>query len=143
MPKIALINISLGFFIITIAASAGAFVATDLTEAFRMDAEHLQSWTIVLQQSAHGHSSLFGLIHICLGLSIPYSVFGLRVKKLQSLGLFAGTFAMGPLMIIRSLELPASDMDLVGILIGICLSSALIALCTHCAGLTMRALRGT
>lgn len=135
MPRVALLNLVIGFTVLFVAAAGGAFVANDLSEAFLRDHELLNSWNAVLQRSAHGHTNLFGMLHICFGLTIPYSIFSDRIKKLQTWGLAAGTFAMGPLMIVRSSLPPTEGLDVMSVVIGIFLSAALAMLFSHSCGL--------
>ncbi len=141
MPRLALINMAIGFFVLTLAASYGAFIATDLTSQFIHDPALINSWTSKLTQSAHGHTNLFGLLHIALGLTLPYSVWAERVKTFQTIGLGLGTLAMGPLMLIKSGLAPSENPDLISLAIGIGLSAALIALFTQAAGIAVRVLR--
>jgi hypothetical protein len=131
----------LGFLAILFAASAGSFIAFDTTEAFIKDPQLLDSWQLLTARSAHGHTNLFGLIHIAMGLSFPYSVLSSQMKKLQTLGLFAGTFAMSVLMLIRSYVGPAAGIDALDVVIGGCLSCALVAIASHCYGLARKILR--
>lgn len=135
MPRIALVNFVIGFSVLFLAAAAGAFIANDLTEAFVRDKELLNSWNAILTRSSHGHTNLFAILHICFGLTIPYSVFSIKIKKLQTFGLLAGTFAMGPLMMVRA-SAPASEgFEVTTILIGICLSLSLAMIFSHACGL--------
>lgn len=141
MPRIAVINFVIGFFVLFVAAGAGAFIATDLTNAFVRDQVLLNSWSAVLSRSAHGHTNLFALMHICFGLTLPYSIFSQRIKIFQTVALAAGTFAMGPLMILRSQMPPSENYDAVGIAIGVCLSAALVMIFSHAAGLLGKLLK--
>lgn len=141
MPRIAIVNFLIGFVVLFLAASAGAFIANDLTESFLKDRELLNTWNAVLARSAHGHTNLFAILHICFGLTIPYSVFSSRVKFLQTIGLSAGTFAMGPLMLVRSFAPPTDSLDVTAILIGICLSGALVMIFSHACGLAGKIMR--
>ena len=135
MPRIALLNFVIGFSVLFVAAAGGAFIANDLTDAFLRDPQLINSWNAILSRSAHGHTNLFGLLHICFGLTIPYSIFSPKIATAQTAALFAGTFAMGPLMIIRSTMPPSDGVDVMAILIGIFLSSALIMIFSHACGL--------
>lgn len=135
MPRVALLNFVIGFSVLFVAAAAGAFIANDLSEAFLRDHELLNSWNAILSRSAHGHTNLFGILHICFGLTIPYSIFSERIKKYQTVGLAAGTFAMGPLMIIRSTMPPTDGLDVMAVVIGIFLSGALAMIFSHTCGL--------
>jgi len=138
MPRLALLNMLMGFSILSIVAAAGAFIATDLTEAYLNDPELIHSWEILLSKSSHGHTNLFGILHICFGLTLPYSQLSMKIKKLQTLFLFLGVVAMGPLMFLRGKVGPAENIDVLEILTGLCLSLALITLVSHAFGLARK-----
>jgi hypothetical protein len=138
MNRIGILNMIIGFTILFLAASGGGFVAFDMTTGFLKDPAILESWELALLKSAHGHSNLFGMIHIMFGLTLPYSEFSSKWKKRQTLGLFLGSLAMGPGMMIRAFKGPTESTDLTGILIGIALSASLLTLVSHSAGLYSR-----
>jgi hypothetical protein len=138
MPRLAILNMLIGFAVLTLAASAGAFIALDTTDAFLKDKAILDSWQMILQRSSHGHTNLFGLLHIAFGLTLPYSAWSLGVKKWQTVGLFLGTVAMGPVMIARSFMGPTSTLDGPEILMGVLLSAAFLTLLSHSAGLAKK-----
>jgi hypothetical protein len=142
VSRISQLNFLIGFAVVFLAAAAGAFVAFDTTEAFINDPGELNSsWRMLLQRSSHGHVNLFGVLHICMGLTIPYSALKPKIKLLQTVGLALGTFAMGPLMLIRSFGAPSDKLDVMEALIGACLSCALLALGVHLAGILARYLQ--
>ncbi len=139
MPRIALWNLFFGFALICFAAASGAILANDLSNAF-MDAHETgrnltRDWTLTLQSSAHGHTNLFGMIHIALGLTMPHARQSHRLRIGITGGLTLGALAMGPFMIWRSFLPPARHLEFNGIVIGICLCFALAALAAHTAGL--------
>jgi hypothetical protein len=138
MPRIALFNMTFGFFVITVAACAGAFIATDLTEVFVQNHDTVNSWELILERSAHGHTNLFGMLHILFGLTIPYSHLTIKVKKMQTFGLVCGTLAMSIGMYFKAHTAPSLDVDIWSALIGTSLSLALVSLGAHCAGLWMK-----
>lgn len=139
MQRIAIWNLFFGFLVIFFGAAAGALVANDLTNSFIDSAESLPTlmgkWKLVIQSSAHGHTNLFGLIHIVTGLTMPYVRFEEKIKLGITCGLTLGVVAMGPLMIWRSFLQPIAHYDLNGVLIGICLAAALLATGIQTAGL--------
>lgn len=141
MEKAGIFNIAFGFLVLFLAASAGAFIATNITEIYLSDIEMLDDWKLMLQRSSHGHTNLFGLLHIAMGLTLPYSRFSSRIKKWQTIGLSCGTFAMAVLMNIRAYLGPSNEVDFVEILIGGFLSCALAAIGVHAAALFMRLMR--
>ncbi len=141
MSRLSILNMALGFLVLFLAACGGAFVSFDITQAYLHDTTQLQTWQMDLMKSAHGHSNLFGLLHVALGLTLPYSPLALRWKKWQTLGLFAGVLAMGPGMMIRAFGGPSESFDTVGLSIGLGLSLALACLGTHAAALFYRLLR--
>jgi hypothetical protein len=143
MPRLGLFNMMLGFCVLAIAAAAGAFVATDLTQGFVHDKELIDSWQLMLDKSAHGHTNLFALLHICFGLTLPYSSWKARFKMAQTAGLLLGTLAMGPGMMVKARILPHDGNNIIDILIGCMLSAALATLFSHSLGMGMKWYRRT
>ncbi|RZA13013.1 MAG: hypothetical protein EOP10_30445 [Proteobacteria bacterium] len=141
MPRISLLNMAIGFSVLFLAACAGAFVSFDMTEAFLKDTTQLHNWQATLLASAHGHTNLFAMLHILLGLTFPYSSLSNRIKAWQTGGLFAGVIAMGPLMMIRASYGPSASLEGMGLLIGALLSLALLTLASHAAALWYRFVR--
>jgi hypothetical protein len=135
MPKIGLVNMLIGFSIVFLAAAAGSFIATDITYKFLREQNLSDSWMSLMQKSAHGHTNLFGILHICLGLTLPYSRFKNSFKILQTIGLGLGSFAMSFLMVVRGQIIPSESFDYLGTLIGICLSAALLSIGGQVIGL--------
>ena len=142
MPRIALINMSIGFFVLALVAAAGAFLATDITDGFLVDKAIMNSWQHIIQKSSHGHTNLFAILHILFGLTLPYSKLSNRWHVIQTFGLAAGTFAMGPGMLVRAVAGPESGINALDIVLGGCLSAALVTLVTHGAALAARVMRG-
>ncbi len=140
MSRSSLFNLALGFLILFFAACAGAFVSFDMTNAFLRDPALLDSWQLTLLRSAHGHTNLFGMLHVLLGLTLAYSRLSDKWKLYQTFGLMAGSFAMGPLMMIKAYTGPQDSFDTIGICIGVCLSGALLAIGSHSAALFYRLL---
>lgn len=138
MNRLGLLNMTIGFIIVFIAAAAGAFIAWDLTEAYLVDSSILNEWQTALQRSAHGHSNLFGYLHILFGLTIVYSKLGRSWKLFQTIGLLAGSLAMGPGMLYRASLGPNPSTDLSGLLVGFGLSLALLAIASHAAGIAYK-----
>ena len=128
----------LGFLWLSISAMAGPFLATDLTERYLAEIATVSDWLPVLASSAHGHLALFGLIQISFGITMPYSVFGEKIKKWQTSFLVLGVVGIGPCMLIRALAGPSSSYDLLGITIGVLLSAAMLALISHSTGLFLK-----
>ena len=141
MSQLSLLNMALGFLVIFLAACGGAFVSFDMTQAYLHDLTQLHTWQLELLKSAHGHSNLFGFLHIALGLTLPYSSLALRWKKWQTMALFAGVLAMGPGMIMRALSGPSESFEPLGLAIGFGLSLSLVCLGTHAAALFYRVVR--
>lgn len=141
MARLGILNMALGFTILFLAAAAGAFISFDLTQAYLHDLSQLDSWQMTLLKSSHGHSNLFGMLHIALGLTLPYSPLSYRYKLAQTLSLAAGTLAMGPLMIVRAMSGPSDSFDVIGLTIGAGLSLALLALASQAAALFYKLLR--
>lgn len=141
MSKLAQVNVAIGFIVIFIAASAGSFIAFDLAENFLKDPELISSWAATLQRSAHGHFNMFGMLHILFGLSLHYSKLGTSVKRWQTIGLFLGTIAMGPVMLIRSYSGPSTTIDFLTVIMGSFLSLALAVLAMHIYGIFLKMTR--
>ncbi len=141
MPRLSILNMALGFTVLFLAASGGAFVSFDMTQAYLRDISQLHTWEMDLMKSAHGHSNLFGILHIVLGLTLPYSPLPTKWKKLQTLFLFAGVLAMGPGMMLRAMAGPSDSFDPLGLCIGAGLSLSLACLGTHAAALFYRLIR--
>jgi len=135
MSNISRWNLVFGFSAIVFSASGGFFLATEQSRHFVQNAVGDSSWWFILSSSAHGHTNLFGMLHVLMALTFPYSRFGSRIQAYQTYGLGAGTFAMSFLMVIRSLSKPVIDFDLLGILIGLFLSCSLLSLITQIVGL--------
>lgn len=138
MSRIALWNILIGFSVVVFAAMGGVFNSFTMTEGFLKDPQLLGAWETVVRNSSHGHTNLFGLLHVLFGLTIPYSSFSTRVKTWQTVGLFAGTLAMGPGMYIRAALGPTESMDPNGLVIGVFLFASLTALLAHVGGLGLK-----
>ena len=141
MSRLSILNMALGFLVLFLAACAGAFVSFDMTQAFLHDPMQLETWQLTLLKSAHGHSNLFGLLHIALGLTLPYSPAPMLWKKLQTIGMFAGVLAMGPGMMLRAFSGPSESFDPIGLMIGLGLSLSFASLASHAAGLFYKLLR--
>ena len=141
MEKVALMNLFIGFCTLFLAASAGTFIAVDTTEAFLKDKALLSSWQLINLTSSHGHTNLFGLCHIALGLTMPWSKLSIFTKKLQTIGLLLGTFAMSILLTAQAFLPPTDGMSFLKVLIGLCLSSALLAIGIQCYGLYVKLIR--
>ena len=140
MPRLAIFNMMFGFLILSLAAAAGAFIATDISDGFLRDPAILDSWLLLLQRSAHGHTNLFGILHVVLGLTMPYSVLSPRSKLWQTIGLGLGSAAMGPGLMVRAYLGPAEGVDFTSAALGLMLSAALLALASHAFGLAGRIL---
>lgn len=128
-------NLIVGFGLVIFAAFMGSFLAWSSADYIQHAPELLDSWQYILLRSAHGHTSLFGILHVLFGLSLTYSALEARVKKLQSLGLFSGSLSMAVLMTIRSVLTEPSSIDLLGFLVGLLLSLAALSLVSHLYGI--------
>lgn len=141
MSRLAIFNGAFGFLWIALAAMAGSFVAIDITESFLNDTAALPSWQMTLMRSAHGHSNLFGMLHIGFGTTLMWSRFSSAIKTWQTIGLIMGSMAMGPIMVLRSyLDVP-TGIDLMGITVGVLLTGSLIAIASHSYALFARLAR--
>ena len=137
MSRMALINITWGFFLIFVAACGGVFVALETTQAF-VHGALTPRWEALLQTASHGHVSLFGVIHVLLGLTLSYTRASVFENKLKTLGVALGSLAMGPFLLIRGALGPTLSTEFNGVVIGVCLSCALFAIAYHALGLFLR-----
>jgi len=138
MSKVSLINVLIGWIGLVISAFAGVFIASDLSTEFINHSQMSETWKSVIIQSSHGHSNMFSMIHILFGLSLSYSVYTNRTKIIQTIFLFMGIVAMGPLMYLRSNIKPTPELGLVEVSIGVCLSLSLLSMCSHCIGIASK-----
>ncbi len=135
MPRLALVNILIGFVTLFFAACAGSFISVEMTKGFVHDPMLLNSWQLTLMRSAHGHTNLFAIIHVIMGLTLPYSTLSLRVKRWQTFGLLLGTLAMSIGMMFRSWGIPNEGLDAGQVIVGVMLSCALAAMGVHAVGI--------
>lgn len=126
---------------IALAAMAGSFIAIDITESYLNDLASLQSWQLTLMRSAHGHSNLFGMLHVAFATTLAWSRFSPRIKLWQTIGLLMGSLAMGPVMVVRSYLAVPTGIDLMGICVGVLLTGALLAVASHSYALFVRLAR--
>jgi hypothetical protein len=138
MPKIGIVNIFIGFSVIVLASLAGFFLVVDAEKAFLIDKQWLNSWQYTLFKSAHGHLNLFGMLHILVGLTIPYLRIPYRYLVFETIGLSMGSISMGLLVFIRAYMGMPEGVDVLGYFIGVFLTCALGALVVHCYGLAHR-----
>ena len=138
MPRLSILNFLLGFLAIFFAASSGLFIANDMSQAYISNNEMLKSWQMTLLKSAHGHTNLFGILQILLGITIPYSNLSYKIKVFQTWAIFAGTLTMSLLLCLRAFRSPYFGYDFLGLLIGALLSGSLISLALHCYGLLLK-----
>jgi len=135
MPRLAIMNMILGFLGIAISSMGGVFLSEQAVEIFEQGLPN-HTWSYTLQQSAHGHTSLFGILHILFALTMPYSILNSRVKTLQTIGLASGTVAMSLFMFLRSYS--SLGQDYLQIVTGLLLVFAVIAIISHTYGLWIK-----
>ncbi len=138
MTRLALINMVIGFVLVFLSASLGTFIVNEMTELYLTAPQHLAAWQHTLARSAHGHSTLCGLVHILFALTLPYSCLPPRFKLWQAGGILAGSIALGPLLLLKSLTQPSLDLDLLSLTMGLLLSMFLFALAFHAFGIFLR-----
>lgn len=140
MLRLGLFNMLIGFCLLLLAASAGAFVALDATHRF-LEGTTTQTWRTMLEASGHGHTALFGVIQVLFGLTLPYSSVSPFQKKIQSIFLLCGALAMGPGMMARAALGPTATVEWNGILLGGLLSLWMVGLSWHTFGIADKILR--
>ena len=138
MPRLALINMVIGFAVLFIGGTLGTFIAYDISEAYRSAPEQMHSWQQTIARSVHGHTGLFAFSHVLFALTLPYSRLSARIKFWQTVGFCAGTVAMCPLLYLKSFLAPHFFSDPLSVLIGILLSAYLFAVAFHAFGIFLR-----
>lgn len=141
MSRLGLLNMAWGFFILIFTGFMGMFNAYSLTDVYLKGREVVPQWEQVLFDSAHGHLGLFGIIHVLMGLTFPYSTMPDLVKRLQTIGLVLGCFAMGPLLVVRGKLGPEVSFSPLGMTIGLCMTLAMMSLIAHLIGLAEKVYR--
>ena len=141
MSRLSISHFLFGFWLIAFSALLGAFISTEETRSFILDPKIRDSWQSVLLKSSHGHSSLFGLIHIVFGLTLPYSRLSHRIKVFQTIGLLCGSGCMNILLVVKAFHMPILGFDLLGIFMGFGLSFWILSVIFHCFGLSKSLLK--
>ncbi|MCX6119891.1 MAG: hypothetical protein NT027_20340 [Proteobacteria bacterium] len=137
MARLSLVYMLIGFVLVFLSASGGVFIALDLTYKF-ISNDQAVSWLTTLQTSSHGHTALFGVVDILIGLTLPYVIASERMKLIQFYAVVAGSIAMGPGMIARAFIGPEVESDVLGIVMGCMLSAWLFAIGYHIFGLSKK-----
>ena len=137
VSKLALINIIIGFWLIFIASSGGFFIA-DWQKNLVLNNKFIEllSWWGLIAKSSHGHTNLFGMLHILFGLTLEISTMRIIVKYLQTVAFFMGSLAMSVLLFIRSYHKPTFNEDVLSVIIGFLLSIYLLGILTHIIALS-------
>ena len=141
MSRVSIVNFLIGFIAIFLSACAGVFLSFDTCDAINHNQSILSSWSHILFTSSHGHTNLFGLLHIAFGVTLPYSKLTIAVKKIQTLFLASGTFSMSVLLYSRAIVGSPVGLDALAILSGLFLSLALVAIAGQCLGLCLKLVR--
>lgn len=131
MRGLAGLNIAAGFFVVGLISCFGAILSFDIADAVARSPTTLLQWQVVLQKSAHGHGNLFGMLHILFGSTLRYSLLPRKWKCWQSLGLFLGTLAAGPLMWFRSLSPQPGAPDLMTYIVSAFFAASLASIFSH------------
>lgn len=137
MSRIALTNLLIGFIGVFLGACMGPFMANDMASAILKNPDLIHSWGHQLSVASHGHLSVFGLLQVSMGLTMPYCAnVSRKAQWVQTCGMIAGLVAMGPLLYVKSLSVPSIDEFLViDVLLGACLSFTMLAVLIHIYGL--------
>lgn len=123
-----LLHITIGFCVLFLSAGLGFIVSYDLSNLFMQESQEIHSWLRTLARSAHGHLSLFGIIHICFGLTLGFTNQKPLLLKIETAGLCMGTVGMGLGLLLRGFAGPSSTFDLLGLIIGTLISAFYAAL---------------
>ena len=142
MSKVSLVNILVGFIVIVLASIGGLFLGLETKSSLAQDSIQLLKWKMVMYKSSHAHTNLFGMLHILMGLTMPYSYWNGKIKRWQTWALLSGTLSMGVLMIFRArIDMNSRGEEFLGFVMGLGLFFSLIGLTLHCLGLTYKLIR--
>ena len=130
------LNLLIGFTAILFAASGGAFVANELTENFVNELiQQNHSWFVTMLRSAHGHTNLYGMLHILLGLTLNHSSCCAKTKKVQTGFMFCGTLAMSIGMLIQGFGAPSNSINVLTLVLGLGLALSVVSIVLHVFGI--------
>lgn len=140
MSRVAILNMVLGFWWIFLASCGGFFLAQYRQQVYISGGDPIQllEWWMVLQKSAHAHTNLFGMIHILVGLTMPYSLISKVLKICLTGGLAIGSFTMSILVFVHAHLLPETIYSWVSVMIGVGLSLWLVSVAIHVSGLMIK-----
>jgi hypothetical protein len=139
MRKIAAYNIISGFILLFFIGIVGFFLRIEVVQHYFFSPETPASWRLSLFRSAHAHGSLFALIQIVYGLSIPYSLCKKSSLVFQSIGVGLGAWVMSVLVYFESYSSPALyTWSWNQLCIGVGLGAWMIAITWHGYGLAGR-----
>lgn len=139
MRKLMAINMLSGFFLLFFCGLMGLFLRMEVVQQYVFSPGVSDSWRISLFRSSHAHGTLFALLQIVYGLSIPYSSSRKSVRIFQSIGIGIGAWVMSVLVFLESYASPSvSTWTWNQLCIGIGVSLWMIALASHGYGLAVR-----
>ena len=129
-----LIGIAWGFGLIFLSSCLGFFVRQQVL------IDPNPSWHLMLLRSAHGHGSLFGMVHILHSLTVPYSSCSEQAKEWQFGGLLMGSLGMSLLLVVESFL--DAEPSINKVLIGTALSCWMCAVVWHTYGIAWTSSKG-
>ena len=143
MSKPQLINFIIGYGLLILGVGIGGYVTNQIEESLLyQNPSQLMVLKLAIMKSSHGHTNLFGMLHILVALSFPYLLFPRRMLWWITGGLSLGSFGMSVLLLTKSFFL--FDAKMTGYLsigIGLCLTGALLAIMTCFVGMVGRLAR--
>src|SRR3989338_5734239 len=107
MKKLMAINMLSGFFLLFFCGLMGVFLRIEVIQQYVFSPGASDSWRVALFRSSHDHGTLFALLQIVYGLSIPYSNSRKSVRIFQSMGIGVGAWVMGVLVFFESYSSPS------------------------------------
>ena len=139
MKKIAALNILSGFSMLLFMGMVGVFLRLEVVQHYYFHADMQLPWKVSLFKSSHAHGTLFALIQIVYGLSIPYSICNTPALIFQSIGFLLGTLVMSVFVFLESFSSPnVYAWSLNQFLIGIGLGVWMLAIAWHSYGIAGR-----
>ncbi len=137
--KLMAMNMLCGFFLLFFCGLMGVFLRMEVVQQYVFSPGISDSWRISLFRSSHAHGTLFALLQIVYGLSIPYSSSRNFTRIFQSIGIGIGAWVMSLLVFLESYSTPSvSTWTWNQLCIGIGLSLWMLAIASHGYGLAAR-----
>ena len=139
MRKLAACNILSGFFLLFFAGMMGLFLRMEVVQHYFLFSERPLPWRLALFRPSHAHGTLFALVQVVFGLTIPYSFCKKRSLVLQSIGIGLGAWVMSIFVFFEAYARPDPAIwSWNQLLIGVGLGTWMLAMAWHGYGLAGR-----